>query len=139
MSTLFPKAQRVDGDRPGGGDLELEGLGRSRQLDRGQREASAALFGARLAAREALGQIPGERVFIEIRGTTLPRLTLDEVCHFDRPLFAVEEDGGSNGNGVFGCHLDAMCEPGSRSTCKCAMGLNSEFGPRTFGNSRPDR
>lgn len=53
--------------------------------------------------------LPGDTAYFEVVGDGPPRFDVADIVHFDRSPFA-EEDGGSNGNGVFPCHLDAMCE-----------------------------
>ncbi|MCA9243090.1 MAG: trypsin-like peptidase domain-containing protein [Phycisphaerales bacterium] len=53
--------------------------------------------------------LPGDIVYVEFWSTDAPTFTVDDIMHFDQPFMV--EDGGTNGNGVFSCHNDAMCEP----------------------------
>lgn len=64
--------------------------------------------------------LPGDIVYVEFWSTEAPEFTVDDVVHFDQPFMMVE-DGGSNGNGVFSCHNDAMCEP-VNSAARAATG-----------------
>lgn len=63
--------------------------------------------------------VPGETIHVEIIGREAPTFLVREVVHLDRDpstLAALpgesggeDGDGGINGNGVLGCHNDAMC------------------------------
>lgn len=56
--------------------------------------------------------VPGELIHVEIVGDAAarPRGRIVEVAHIDRdPADLLVEDGGTNGDDVFPCHVDASC------------------------------
>lgn len=72
--------------------------------------------------------VPGDTVYVEIVGREVPIFTVAEVIHQDRDEAAQagggngEQDGGTNGNGVFSCHNDAMCFSSSYDIPRRATG-----------------
>lgn len=57
--------------------------------------------------------VPGDTIHVEIIGEAMPVFSVTDVVHLDRDEVPVSPpgggDGGTNGNGVFNCHNDAMC------------------------------
>lgn len=67
------------------------------------------------------GLIPGDTVFIEVRGATEMQFEIDELVHMDRDLDPPEADGGAAG-GPLACHLDAMCATDISTATRLATG-----------------
>jgi hypothetical protein len=57
--------------------------------------------------------LPGDTVFLEMEGggTREPVFEVEEVIHFDQPIFGVAPAVGP-GQPIIGCHIDVACQPG---------------------------
>ncbi len=68
--------------------------------------------------------LPGDTVFIEVRGTRRVHFEITEVVHLDRALDPPQADADVAG-GPLACHLDAMCSSDISNAARLATGRMS--------------